>query len=156
MLDNLAANWPYLILIGLTGGFLSSLMGIGGGIIIVPMLFFFASAAQREAQGLSLGYMIVTALTGFLLYKYNSKETLRLNYVAVALLTTGGVLGAFVGQYAADHIPTFWLKKMFAVLMIAVAVKLILERPKKLEAPIQPDQPVIKTVALESTTEQLR
>ena len=44
--------------------------------------------------------MIITALTGFLLYKYGSKETLRLNYFAVALLTAGGVLGAFAGQYA--------------------------------------------------------
>lgn len=135
MLENLAANWPYMVLIGLTGGFASALVGIGGGVIIVPLLVLVASAPQHEAQGLSLGYMIVTALVGFLSYKY--RYSVRLDYMAVALLTAGGVVGALGGAHAANHIPPFWLRKIFAVLMIVVAVKLILERPKKEETAAQ-------------------
>jgi uncharacterized protein len=148
VLENLAANWPYLVLIGLTGGFASALLGIGGGVIIVPMLAIVASASQREAQGLSLGYMILTALTGFLIYKYGShatQEVPRLEYLTVGLLTAGGILGAFVGAWAANHVPSFWLRKIFALLMIYVAVKMMLE-PRKKQTPPDPTQPVATSV----------
>ena len=145
MLENLAANWPYLILMGVTAGFTSALLGIGGGVVMVPMLVFFAVAPQREAQGLSLGYMIVTTLAGFLFY-YRYQHDVKLDLRIVALLTTGGVVGAFLGALAAKHIPAFWLQKIFAILMVVVAVRMFRRAPAPTDpAPGPAKTPVVKT-----------
>jgi len=149
VLDNLAANWPYLILMGLAAGTLSGLVGIGGGVIMVPMLIRLAMAEQHEAQGMSLAYMIITALVGFFSYKY--RFDVRLDYRAVALLTVGGVIGALVGSWGANHINAFWLRKIFAVLMVVIAAKMILERPKPKELNPETGQAVAASVLSENT-----
>jgi uncharacterized protein len=136
MLDNLAANWPYLILMGITAGFTSGLLGIGGGVILVPLVILVTASTQQEAQGLSLGYMIITALVGFVAYRY--RFDVKLDYRVIALLTLGGVFGALAGAWGANHISSFWLRKIFALLMIAVALKLIIERPKTPATSTQP------------------
>ncbi len=138
MLENLAANWPYLILMGIAGGFTSALLGIGGGVIIVPMLVIIACAPQHQAQGLCLGYMVLTTLAGFFFYKY--RFDIHLDFKVVALLTAGGVLGSFLGALLASHISPFWLRKMFAALMIIVAVRFLIERPSSQTEASEPAQ----------------
>ena len=131
MLENLAANWPYLLLMGLTAGFTSALLGIGGGVIMVPMLMLIATQPGPQARGYSLGYMVITALVGFFMYKY--KMQLTLDYRAIALLTAGGVCGALLGGWAAEYIPSQYLNKVFALLMVFVAWKLFFKPPEKPE-----------------------
>lgn len=151
MLENLAANWPYLILMGMAAGFTSSLLGIGGGVIMVPMLVIIACAPQHQAQGLSLGYMIITALAGLFFYKY--RFDIHLDFKVIALLTAGGVVGSFVGALLASHVPPFWLRKMFAALMIIVAVRFIIERPgNQTEAPEPAQQPTATATTITDQT----
>ena len=132
MLQNLAANWPYLILMGLGAGFTSALLGIGGGVVMVPMLIIIATQPGPIARGYSLGYMIITALVGFFMYKY--KMQLTLDYRAVALLTLGGVVGALTGAWSAERIPSHYLNKVFALLMVFVAWQLFFKPPAKSKA----------------------
>ena len=129
-------NWYAIllpVLMGLAGGFLSALLGIGGGVIMVPMLILFLACNQKEAQGLSLGYMVITALVGFLLYRHI--EGVEIDLAVVGLLTVGGVLGALLGTQVVRHIPNFWLRKMFACLMLVVALRMMIGRPQPAPAP---------------------
>jgi len=139
VLENLVANWPYFVLMGVAGGFLSGMFGIGGGLIMVPMLLWLTTASQKEAQGLSLGFIIFTALAAFLSYKYTF--SIKMDYRVVALLGVGGIAGAFLGAYAMNHMPTLWLSRLFACLMILAAVKLLVQPPSD-KAAAQPGNAV--------------
>ena len=142
MLENLMANWPYLILMGVTAGFTSALLGIGGGVVMVPMLILIAGQPGPQARGYSLGYMVITALVGFFMYKY--KMQLSLDYRGVALLTAGGICGALLGAWTAEHVPSHYLNKVFALLMVFVAWKLFFKPPAKPEPAPEATTPVVR------------
>ena len=62
-----------LVLIGLVAGLFSSLFGVGGGIVIVPLLILVAAFGPREATATSLGAIVITALAGVTLYAVRGK-----------------------------------------------------------------------------------
>jgi uncharacterized membrane protein YfcA len=81
--DNMTATTIILlILIGLAAGFLSGLVGIGGGVIIVPALVIFLGFSQKLAQGTSLGILLLPVGI-FAVMKYYKQGYLNVNYVAV-------------------------------------------------------------------------
>ena len=76
-----------LILVGLAAGFLSGLIGIGGGVIIVPALVFFLGFTQKQAQGTSLGILLLPV--GILaVMQYYKQGYLNINYVIVAPISS--------------------------------------------------------------------
>jgi uncharacterized protein len=111
-----------LILIGLSAGILSGLVGIGGGIILVPALVMLLKMNQHQAQGtvLALLMMPVVALGVLNYYKQG-----HVDFKVAFMLAIGFTIGAFFGSKLAIMIPEYALKKVFGVLMLVIAIKLI-------------------------------
>ncbi len=108
---------PFL-LIGLGAGLLSGLFGIGGGIVIVPALVFFAGMVQKTATGTSLAALLlpVGALGAWQYYRAGS-----LDLRAALLLAPGLLFGALIGAKIALEVPSRELQRAFAVLLLLVA-----------------------------------
>ena len=111
-----------LIVIGIGAGMLSGLVGIGGGIIIVPALVFFLGFPQKMAQGTSLGILLlpVGILAVLQFYKAGFVDT-----TAVWVVAIGFLAGGYFGSKFALSLPQDTLKKIFAVLLLLVAFKIL-------------------------------
>ena len=111
-----------LLAIGLGAGILSGVFGIGGGIVIVPALIYLAKMPPQQAAGTSLDALVipVAAAVGATNYYRAGQLHLR-DAVFIAL---GMAVGAFGGSWLATNIDGDVLRKAFAVLMVAMAVKM--------------------------------
>lgn len=111
-----------IILVGIAAGVLSGLVGVGGGIIIVPALVFFIGFSQKTAQGTSLALiMLPVGILGVLQYYKQG----HVDYKVVGILAIGFLAGSFFGSKLALTISQESLKKVFAILMIIIAVKML-------------------------------
>ncbi|MES2179446.1 MAG: TSUP family transporter [Gemmatimonadota bacterium] len=106
------------LLIGLAAGLLSGLFGIGGGIVIIPSLLFFAKMSQSTATGTSLGALLlpVGALGAWQYYKSGHLDT-----TASLLLALGLFAGAYFGARLGLSLNPAIVRKSFAVFLVAVA-----------------------------------
>lgn len=111
-----------LILIGIAGGFLSGMFGVGGGIIIVPALVFFVGMSQHEAQGTSLGLMLLPI---GILAAYNYHKTGQIDIKAGLIVAATFVAGGYLGSKISLGLDQTLIKRMFGVLMLAISLKLI-------------------------------
>jgi len=111
-----------VILIGIAAGMLSGLVGIGGGLVIVPALVYFLGMSQHSAQGTSLGLILLpVGILAVLAYHKQGHVDPKI----VGLLAIGFVAGSFFGSKISLSLPQETVKKIFAVLMIIIAVKMI-------------------------------
>ena len=120
-----ARYWLALVLIGLVGGLLSGTFGIGGGIIMVPLLISLAGMDQRRAAATSLVAIVPTSIAGSLTYLANG----QIDVLAGAIVAVGAIGGAIVGSLLLRRIPLVWLRWMFIALIVAVAVRMLLVTP---------------------------
>jgi uncharacterized protein len=116
-----------LILIGLAAGVLSGLIGVGGGIILVPALVYFLGYTQHQAQGTSLGVLTFpVTILAFLAYYRDAMNTTSPIELKVILIVAGGFLiGGLVGSSLAIKIDQATLKKIFALILFYTGVKLL-------------------------------
>jgi uncharacterized membrane protein YfcA len=112
---------PLFLAIGITAGILSGLFGIGGGILIIPALIFFAKFHTKLAIGTSLGAMLLPV---GLLGAYAYYQTGNVNIKASLLIGFGLFLGAYGGARLAQMLTGATLQRMFAVLLVVMAVRL--------------------------------
>ncbi|MGB9370853.1 MAG: sulfite exporter TauE/SafE family protein [Halobacteriota archaeon] len=113
------------VLLGATAGVFSGLLGIGGGIILVPMLVLLVGLTQQQAQGTTL--ILLTAPFGLLAaltYYQSGYADLKI----AAILGIGFFFGAFLGAKIATNIPNVVLQKVFGVALLIVAVYLLLSK----------------------------
>lgn len=111
-----------LILVGLAAGTLSGLVGVGGGIIIVPALVFFLGFSQQAAQGTSLGLLLLPV--GILaVINYYHKGFIDLKVIGI--MSIAFVLGGWLGSKLALSISQEVVKKIFAVFLLYTAFKLL-------------------------------
>lgn len=111
-----------VIIIGFAAGMLGGMIGIGGGLIIVPALVYFLSFSQHQAQGTSLGLLILpVALLGVINYYKKGFVDARV----VALLALGFVAGSYFGSKWALTLPQTALKRIFAVFLLLLAIKML-------------------------------
>jgi len=111
-----------LIIIGLAAGFLSGLVGIGGGIIIVPALVLLLGFTQKQAQGTSLGIMLLPI--GFLaVIQYYKQGYLNVNYVLI--VASAFVVGGFLGSKLALSLSDEKMKKVFAIILFLISLKML-------------------------------
>ena len=111
---------PKLIAIGLGGGLLSGLLGVGGGIVMVPLLVLWAGFAQRDAHATSLGAIIPISIAG--IATYGAAGEVR--YGTALALAAGSVLGAPIGARLLSRMDERLLKIVFGVFLIGVSVLL--------------------------------
>jgi uncharacterized membrane protein YfcA len=111
-----------LLLIGLGAGMLSGLIGVGGGIGIVPSLMFFVGFNQYEAQGTSLGLLLLPI--GILaVMNYYQKGYIDSKFVGI--MAIGFFIGGFLGSKLALAVSQETLKKIFAVVLFYTAFKML-------------------------------
>lgn len=109
-------------LAGLAAGIVAGLFGVGGGILMVPILVLAFGRNQHMAQGTSLAAMIPLAIAGAL--RYNAKG--NVDWVAAAGLAVGAVIGiTFLGVPFAEAIKGPLLRKLFGVLMTFVGLRMV-------------------------------
>jgi uncharacterized membrane protein YfcA len=121
-----------LVLIGLAAGFLAGLLGIGGGVLMVPAMVLILGFDQHVAQGTSLLVIIPAALTG----SYAHYRRGRLVVRDAITLAAGGVIGAVMGSVIALSLEDELLKRLFAGFLLIVAVRLLLPKgPVRREPP---------------------
>ena len=112
----------FYILLGLLAGVLSGLIGIGGGVIIVPSLIFLFGFSQQEAQGTTLGLLVppIGILAAWTYYQQG-----YVNLKVAALICFGFVLGGLLGAKIAVDLPSEVLEKVFGIALLLIALKMI-------------------------------
>jgi uncharacterized protein len=111
-----------LVLIGVVAGFFSALFGVGGGILIVPMLVLVAGYLERPAAATSLAAIGITALAGAVAYAALG----RVHLAEAAAVGLPAALGAVAGTTLQQRVPRRALSLLFAAFLVAVAVRLLL------------------------------
>ncbi|MGV8969116.1 MAG: sulfite exporter TauE/SafE family protein [Microbacteriaceae bacterium] len=121
------AHWLWFVAIGLVAGFMSGLFGVGGGILIVPLLVLLTGFDQRLAAGTSLAAIVPTSLVGTLTYGLNGD----VNWVAGLLLAAGAVGGAQLGTFLLSRLPMRAIQWAFIVFLFVVIVSLFVVIPSR-------------------------
>jgi uncharacterized protein len=111
-----------LSLIGLVAGMLSGLVGVGGGIVIVPALVFFLGFSQHQAQGTSLGLLLLP-IGIFAVMNYYNKGHIDVKVVLVMAIAF--VVGGYFGSKIALNISQELLRKIFAIVLFYTAIKML-------------------------------
>ena len=112
-----------LVLIGLAAGFFSALFGVGGGIVIVPLLLLYCAFEARSATATSLAAIVITAVSGAIAYALHGD--VRLEYAAlVGLPAAVSVVGATALQ---QRLRTRTIELLFAAFLLGIAIWLFVE-----------------------------
>jgi uncharacterized membrane protein YfcA len=115
------------LFIGLAMGLLSGILGIGGGVVLVPMLTFILGTEQHAAQGVSLLVIIPTDISGLFALRKNKLVDFR----AVRWIAAGSVAGALLSANFVQFISPFALKKIFGLFIIYAGARMIFPPKKK-------------------------
>jgi len=113
------------ILLGVTAGLISGMVGIGGGVIITPALIFMFGLSQHQAQGTTLAMLVppVGLMAAWVYYQKGYVD------VKIALfICLGFLLGSLLGAKFATQMSDFLLSKFFGGVMLLIAVKMIVTR----------------------------
>jgi len=109
-----------LVALGLFAGTLAATLGVGGGIIFVPVLVSVFGFAQLDAQGTSLAIIVPTAIVGMVTHA----KAGRVDWPVVAVVATGGVFAAFAGAMSAQRMDEELLRRIFAFVLLVLAVRM--------------------------------
>jgi uncharacterized membrane protein YfcA len=110
-----------LLLVGLSAGMLSGLVGVGGGIIIVPCLVFFLGYSQLTAQGTSLAVLLLPAGIFAVMNYYKGGYV---NPYATLIIALTFTLGGFIGSKISISLDQATVKKVFAGMLLLVSLKM--------------------------------
>jgi uncharacterized membrane protein YfcA len=113
-----------LLCVGLLAGILSGMIGVGGGIIIVPLLVLFGFT-QHQAQGTSLAALLPPVT---LLAVINYHKAGHINWKYALIISLIFIVGGYLGSKIAIAIDQKLLKKIFGVILLLIAGKLLLEK----------------------------
>jgi uncharacterized membrane protein YfcA len=119
-----------LVVIGLVAGFFSTLFGVGGGLVIVPLLLLVAHWDERPAMATSLAAIGVTALAGTILYALHGK----VDPSYAALVGLPAAVGAVAGTALQQRIRRRGLSLLFSLLLVGVAIELLFSPPSLSES----------------------
>lgn len=118
-------NIYILLIIGLAAGYLSGLIGIGGGIVIVPALVYFLSINQKTAQGTTL-FMFLLPIG--LLGVYNYYKAGHVDFKTAGIMAITFIVGSYFGSKTAIAIDTKMVKQLFGAFIILIGVKMLLNK----------------------------
>jgi len=108
------------VLVGFVAGGLASTLGIGGGVVYVPALVSLFAFSQHTAQGTSLAIIVPTMIVATIAHARAG----RVIWPLMALIAAGGVLGAVAGARTALVLDEKLLKRIFAVVLFAIAMSM--------------------------------
>lgn len=113
-------SWKY-VGVGLGIGVLSGLLGVGGGIFLVPILTGWFAVDQHLAHGTSLAVVVPTGIVGASMYAMHG----TMDAILALKLAAGGVVGAAVGSRLMKKVPAAQLKRMFGLMLILVGLRMV-------------------------------
>ena len=123
MAEALAGQWWVFVLVGICAGLLSGALGIGSGSVIVPALVLLFGASQKSAQGTALTLMVPMALVAAIRYKMNPE--VEIDTMRLAVLALGAIPAALLGAQLAQLLPGSLLRKLFAIFLIVVSIRML-------------------------------
>ena len=112
-----------LVLIGLTAGFFSALFGVGGGVVIVPLLLLVSGWELRSATATSLAAIGITASAGVVTYVVHGD----VRPLYALLVGVPAAVGAVSGATLQQRLPVRTLSFLFAGLLVAIAIRMLLQ-----------------------------
>ena len=112
-----------LVLIGLTAGFFSALFGVGGGIVIVPLLLLVSGWELRSASATSLAAIGITASAGVVTYVIHGD----VRPLYALLVGIPAAIGAASGATLQQRLPVRTLSFLFAGLLVVIAIRMLLQ-----------------------------
>jgi uncharacterized protein len=114
-----------LVVIGIITGFMAGMLGIGGAIIMIPALVFFLGLTQQAAQGTSLAVMLPPI---GIIAAYNYYKAGHVNIKFALILAAAFIIGSYFGSKIAINLPQPVLKKIFGILLLLVAAKMLFSK----------------------------
>lgn len=111
-----------LLGIGAVSGLFAAMFGIGGGVVIVPLLMLVARMPPRMAAATSLATLILTSLIGVVRYA----GTDHVDWLGAALIGIPAVVGVLIGIRFQRRLPADWLVLGFGVFVIAIGLRLVI------------------------------
>ncbi len=128
MIGQLSNPWWVFVVLGICAGVISGTLGLGSGTVIVPVLVLLCGFEQKSAQGTALAAMVPMALVGALLYWKN--PDIEMNRLVIGLIIFGALAGTLAGAELAFRLPSHTLRKVFAIYLVIVAVKMFTASPR--------------------------
>ena len=115
---------PFLMVaLGMAAGLLAGLLGIGGAIIVVPVLVFVFGMTQQQAQGTSTAFLVLpVGLLGALVYYQRGLVNIKWSL----LLAAGFFLGSYLGARVATTLSNDLLQRIFGILLIVIGARMVL------------------------------
>lgn len=111
-----------LLLVGVVTGFMAGMLGIGGAIIMVPALIYILGFSQHMAQGTSLAVMLPPI---GIIAAYNYWKAGQVDIKVAIILVITFLLGSYFGSKLATTLPQATLRKIFAILLLLVATRML-------------------------------
>ena len=116
----MASVWPRALAIGVVAGFASGLLGIGGGVIVVPGLVLLLHMDQYRAAATSVATIVVSASAALIAFGANGS----VDWVTAGIVFVGSATGAWLGAHYLDRIPEHLLAGVFSVVLLISAVRM--------------------------------
>jgi len=116
-------DWLLFILLGLAAGTMSGLVGIGGGVIIVPALVMLFGFSQKLAQGTTLALLVppIGILAAYTYYKRGD-----VNLYAAGFIIAGFAVGSLIGARYVENLSNATVVRIFGVLLLMLALKMLI------------------------------
>lgn len=111
-----------IVIIGIITGLCNGLFGAGGGIIVVPSMVYFLNVNEHDAHATAIAVILPLAIISAFIYFRNG----YLEFDKVFRVAAGGVIGGMAGAWLLNRVSSYWLRKIFALFIIAAAVRMIL------------------------------
>jgi len=115
-----------ILAMGLSTGILSGLLGVGGGVVLVPMMVFLLGTEQHLAQGISMLFIIPTALSGL----YHLIKCKLVDLRVAMFVASGAVVGALISANYVHYIPAADLKRLFGAFVIISGIRMVMPKKK--------------------------
>ena len=111
---------PY-VAIGVVAGLFAAMFGIGGGVVIVPLLILITKMPVRMAAATSLATLLLTSLMGVIRYSGSG----HIDWVAALVIGTPAVVGVLIGIRFQKRLPAEWLILSFGLFVVVIGLKLV-------------------------------
>lgn len=123
----------WVIVVGLVAGFLGGLLGVGGGILMVPAFLYLLRdriPSIHVAVGTSMAVIVAVSIAGTIGHARGG----RVNWSIVPYVAVFAVVGSYVGASLTSHVSRMVLRRLFAILLLVVAAKMIFSKPDQTAA----------------------
>ncbi len=120
-----AATIALIVAIGIVTGILSGMLGIGGAVIMIPAMVFLLGMDQRTAQGTSL-WVLLPPISILAAINYLKEGYVNMKFVVILVITF--IIGSYFGSKIALSIPQESLRRIFGLLLLAIALKMLFSK----------------------------